>query len=596
MRGCQRYKKSRRLSIAAACVLLVALLFACSPQMLPVPSESELVNPTTVTVPSATDPLLPNDSFHMRGLPGDRNDRLMVGVNAPDRLNLNPFASGTRLFPVDPSGFYQPVYQTLFVFEPTQFVYRPVLAESFELSDQSLKITLCEDVLWHDGYSLMAQDVIFTMDAHRKFNTDKGKVFSRYVIDVRAEDDYTLDISLQGNEKNAGWHILDTLSHMLIAARHIWEDAISNASDVDSLLDRLTRVVGTGPWKFYQEDASSISFIRHSVEDDSKPLYLTILKYAQTAFAFYAIENSEIDLLIAENDPGEGKASEEYRVPEERLNPDLHSIYSGQVLGGLAINYGSREELGRRPFRHLLVAIADPEKTGALWSGYPIDIARRDALSIPSVMERLDKNALESVFGEVSDQVFDTLIEEAGMTRQSGDMIYLDGVPMKPLTLIYPECSGRIGSACFQYAKMAEEQGLAINVQPLGPDEWRDALTSGDYELAYMESSVNETFVETIGRIAAIPSKQGGGLVTGKEFDVIRARDVLETFPAGHSRSYIVARYQALAEWLLREWLFIPLGAGYKEVALESRVVHTDAPLDTLFAYPILTRERPQSK
>lgn len=121
-------------------------------------------------------------------------------------------------------------------------------------------------------------------------------------------------------------------------------------------------------------------------------------------------------------------------------------------------------------------------------------------------------------------------------------------------------------------------------------------MTSGDYELAYMESSVNETFVETIERIAAIPSRKDGELVTGKEFDVIRARDVLEAFPDGHSRSYIVARYQALAEWLLREWLFIPLGAGYKEVALESRFVHTDAPLNTLYAFPVLTRERPPSK
>jgi len=102
MRGCQRHKTSRRLSIATACVFLIALLFACSPQMPPVPSESELVNPTMVTEPSATAPLFSNDPFHMRGLPGDRKDRLMVGVNDPDRLNLNPFALGTQLFPIGP--------------------------------------------------------------------------------------------------------------------------------------------------------------------------------------------------------------------------------------------------------------------------------------------------------------------------------------------------------------------------------------------------------------------------------------------------------------------------------------------------------------
>lgn len=595
MRVCQRHRKMWRPLITAMCVLLsVLLLHSCSPQTPPLPSES--ADPTAVTEPSVTNTILPDDAVFTRGLPGDRKDRLMVGVNDPDRLNLNPFVSGTRLFPVDPSGFYQPIYQTLFIFEPTRLMYRSVLADDFELSAQNLIINLQKDVLWHDGYALTAQDVLFTLETHRKFDTETGKVLARCVSEMRAEGEDSLEILLREDEKNASWHVLEALSHMPVVARHIWEVAVADVSDAESLTDRAVRVVGTGPWKYYQEDAASISFFRHAAEGDAKPSYMTVLKYGQVSFAFYAIENSEIDLLIDENGFGAGQDGKEIQESEEPRDSDLHCVYAGQSLGGLAINYGSRPELGRRAFRHLLVAIANPEETGKWWSAYPVDIARRDVLAIPSVMERLDRTALESVLGEVSEQVLETLIDEAGMTRQPGEKICLDGEPLDPLTLIYPEQSDHIASACFQYAKMAEEQGLTIHLQPVAVSKWRNQLASGDYELAYMESSVNETFIETVERIAMIPSRQDGAFVAGKEFDVARARDTLEMLPEGHTHSEIVACYQVLAEWMLREWLFVPLGAGYREVALQNRSVQAEVPLDTIIVFPVLTRKRPPSK
>ncbi len=593
MRGCQRQQKTWRLLIAAVCALLFVSLFACSSPESPVSPEPE--RPAPVTRPSQVEPLLPDDPVYVRGLPGDRTDRIMVGVNDPNDFNLNPFASGVRLFPVDPSGFHQPVYQTLFIFDPSQLVYRSVLAESLELSDQKLTIALQDEILWHDGYSLEAQDVLFTIDAHRKFDTDRGKVFARCIAEIRADGNHALDISFRENEKNAGWYVLDALAHTPIVARHVWEPAVAEASDTDSLLNRPTRIVGTGPWKFFQEDAASISFNRHH-DDDGKPSYLTILKYAQTSFAACAMDNSELDLLIGEHGSDAEKLSEDNRMPGERGTADLHRIYSGQALGGLAINYGSRPELGRRSFRHFLVAIADLEKTSALWSEYPIGTERRDVLTIPSVMENLNKNALDSVFGEVSRDVMSALIEEAGMTRHPGEKVCLDGVPLEPMTLVYPDHSDHIALACFEYAKMAEKQGLTIHTKPVTAREWHAKLASGDYELAYMESSLNETFVETVERIAKIPSSLDGKMVAGKEFDVGRARDVLDTLPVGHTRPDITTCYQGLAEWMLREWLFVPLGAGYREVAQENKSVHNSMPLDTLFVFPVLTQERPPTE
>lgn len=176
------------------------------------------------------------------------------------------------------------------------------------------------------------------------------------------------------------------------------------------------------------------------------------------------------------------------------------------------------------------------------------------------------------------------------MTRQPGEEIYADGKPLKPLTLIYPRYSERVASACSQYAKIAAANGLKIRVQPVTISEWQSKLINGEYELAYMESSANETFVETIQRVSLIPSSKDGNLAGGGEFSVIRLQALLNDLPLNHSRDEMTAYCQELAEWMLQEWLFIPLGAKYNKVALQNKAIQSQLPLDTLFTYRAHTR------
>ncbi len=588
MRGCFRGKIAWRPLLAAAFVLLFTTLCACSSHKPPVPSETGSEN--RVPEPFVTETTLPDAPVLVRGLPGDREDRITVAVNNPDSFNLNPFASGTHLFPVDPSGYHQPVYQTLFVFEPVLLSYRPVLAKSFEFNDRSIHILLHEDITWHDGYPLTAQDALFTISVHQKWDTDKGKIFSRYIAGMSTEGDDLLKLSIEEDEKNAAWLVLDELSRMPVVASHVWSDAVTDTSNADSFLDKSIRMVGTGPWKFYQEDAGSISFSRHTGGKDSDPPFFTVLKYAQASFAYCAIESSEIDLLIGDVNAGREKLLIYHPVAGKQDHPDLHYVYSGQVSGGLAINYASRPELGRRAFRHLLVAIANPDETGGMWSDYPIQIARTDILSTPAIMKKLNRGALESVSGEVSDDLVNALIEAAGMTRLPGEEISLDDEPLGPLTLTYPVQSDRIAAACSRYAELAAEQGLKVLLQPVAKSAWQSKLTNGEYELAYMESSINETFVETVERVASIPSRKDGKFIAGREFDVMRAQALLDNLPSVYSRREMTAYCQELAEWMLQERLFVPLGAGYSKVALQNRGIQSHLPFDSLFTYRAYTR------
>lgn len=612
------HQKKRFLQTAAACFLAACLLMQVTACGIPATSTTDTTAdnlPSQSGQPAAPTPPA-NDQVVFRGIPGDRKDRMMAGMDDPGRYNLNPFAEGEGLFPVDPSGYYQPVYQTLVTFDPEIPAYKVVLAESFQLSDLSLEIRMSDKKMWHDGYPIGAQDIAFTLNAHLKMKTSKGNVLERFISQITVRDEQTLAIDFNGNEKNAGWYVLDVLSAMPIVAEHVWEPVLSDVSAIGSLDETNVSVVGTGPWKIYQEDSFSITFSRQAdAASMAGPLFFTILKYGQPSFARRALGNAEIDLLLSTAaahgtdltagteetaKPGPTVPGEPSPGSSDPKKPILTRVFSGEVLGGLAINFAGREELGLRAFRQLLAAASNPVDAESL-SGYAIPVKNTDVLTVPSVMVKLDHNAIQSTINAAADDADDlihSLMEKAGMTRQndSGQLLR-DGVPIDALTLIYPDHAPDIASVCEKYAADLHAYGLTIHLEPVPGSVWKDKLAAGDYELAYIESSVHESPVQTIARIGLITrSKETNSADWVPEFDKTRSADILNSFPAGNNGQNIIEFYQKLAVWMAQESLFIPLCAGCQQAALLNQTILKDLAVDSFFIYPVCTREVPASE
>ena len=124
-----------------------------------------------------------------------RGGRLRVGhVGGGKGESVNP-ATGSSF--IDASRFYN-IYDPLFRVDPTLEV-EPGLAVEWEANDDSTVWTfkLRPDVVWHDGKSFTADDVIYTMRLMgRKGHTAHSSVTNVRLADLRKVDNLTLEIPL----------------------------------------------------------------------------------------------------------------------------------------------------------------------------------------------------------------------------------------------------------------------------------------------------------------------------------------------------------------------------------------------------------------
>ena len=122
-----------------------------------------------------------------------------------------------------------------------QFVPKPGLAESWEISEDGLTYTfkLRPDAVWQDiapvsGRPVTSADVVATYEAMKESGVQKGLLAA--VDTITAPDDQTVVLTL--NRRNVV--LLQNLAH-----QNMW---ILPVEAFDGSYDRNTTVIGTGPW------------------------------------------------------------------------------------------------------------------------------------------------------------------------------------------------------------------------------------------------------------------------------------------------------------------------------------------------------------
>ncbi len=175
---------------------------------------------------------------------------------------------------------------------------QPDLAESFSVSDDNKIYTfvLKDNIKWHDGESLTADDVIFTIKTiqNPQFNSPHFGKFR----DVKIEkiDDKTIKFTLK--ENFAGFLSSLTLG---IVPEHIW----GNITPANSrLAEANIKPIGSGPYKFSkiqkETDGRIVSYTLESFDQ-----YYDKLPYIKTVqFKFYANITEALDALQKQNIDG----------------------------------------------------------------------------------------------------------------------------------------------------------------------------------------------------------------------------------------------------------------------------------------------------
>ncbi|QQS60990.1 MAG: hypothetical protein IPN70_03815 [Candidatus Moraniibacteriota bacterium] len=200
------------------------------------------------------------------------------------------------------------------------------IAKSWEVSEdgKTYTVQLREDVLWHDGVSLNAHDITFTIDTIK--NAEYSSPFRNIWLDVsvkRGENDYQAIFTLQSPRANFKENLT-----VGILPKHIWE---SIPPQNFALHPSNLEPIGTGPYRF---------------EQSQKDTEGKILIYELSSFAKYYGKKPNISKVIF------------------KFYPDRESLrqaYKNKEVKGLSgIDTSDLQELGDHVERLNLHAIEVP--------------------------------------------------------------------------------------------------------------------------------------------------------------------------------------------------------------------------------------------
>lgn len=575
--------------------LMAAMLAACcmigcadAPEVLP---DVRTTRPQPLTVTQRPDSLLDVPEDRTQGFSTAREDRCTIALHNLDDFNLNPFLASTfRRFPVDPTGFYQPIYQTLCGFDTASRRYVPRLARSIVIADHDLILQLDPETHWHDGYPLTEEDVIYTMQSHRALGTELGQTLEAYVDSVTAQDDWTVTLTIADEHNLAIDRVLDACTHLLIVPKHIWLPYIGGDTAPETLDVHAIGVIGTGPWAYVEEDTYALTMRRVPADSPSDmPKECVLVKYRTPHLAGHALRNEDIDLLF-----GVGSLDDVLHLPTLEVHPGvpapIETVYAGEQLMGITINPAHHTLLRRRPVRQVLTLLADREAARDALAPHASIVPATHVLTIPTAMQTLNLEAAEAAVPSGAGTVNELLSAAQLSLNATTGLLDDRETPSAPLRLMYPADMARVERACEAYVERVREVGFDLSLQKVSREVWERALRAGKYDLIYTETAIAESMVDAIDRVERIPGI--GDPVAGlmpQQFNGGRARQLIDALNEGARTTDSASLLEELAAWMVEECVFIPLAAGDAHVALWSQSVMEDCAFDTFISHDVKT-------
>ncbi|HEY4543040.1 MAG TPA: ABC transporter substrate-binding protein [Tissierellaceae bacterium] len=216
----------------------------------------------------------------------------------------------------------------------------PWIAEDYKISDDGLvyTFTIRENLKWHDGEELTAEDVKFSIDKYLEVPPAKDR--------LRIDDKpFITDVTVDGRDviitvDVANVKVLDAVGFVEILPKHIWEDV-----EDPTTFDTKESAIGSGPYKLVEYNSEVGSYAYEAFEDYWKEV--PIKRYYQIPVSddTLAFENGEIDLLRVSGD----------LVERYENDPEYKVITSPAFTGNkLLLNMEKREELLDKDLRKAL--------------------------------------------------------------------------------------------------------------------------------------------------------------------------------------------------------------------------------------------------
>ena len=185
------------------------------------------------------------------------------------------------------------IYEPLFEFDSKNQLQPCLAKEYFKRGDNSWVIRINSNVKWHDGSSLKASDVVYTVNYLQSDTTDSVyKANVKNVLKVEELDSETVVFTLSEDDP----HIISKLSFPIISR--------NNTSVVDDILNKMPSCLnGTGPYKYVMEDEEKIllninsswwNLGNYNLEE------IELIHYATYAEAVKGFKSTEVDMIMTD--------------------------------------------------------------------------------------------------------------------------------------------------------------------------------------------------------------------------------------------------------------------------------------------------------
>lgn len=204
------------------------------------------------------------------------------------------------------------IYETLMMFDPLTLEYHPLLATDYAWNEGNTELTvhLNPDAKWSDGTKFTAEDVAYTWEANKKYNSSKYGMYQPFIDTVEAVDEETVVIKValdaEGIPVNYLYgerYITDMLQQQKAYLQKIEQECGEDPDKVTTA--RMEDCVSTGPYRPHIANDQQVVFIR----DDNYwgqaesmwgklpvPKYIAHTIYKDNSAADTALRQNEVDI------------------------------------------------------------------------------------------------------------------------------------------------------------------------------------------------------------------------------------------------------------------------------------------------------------
>lgn len=212
------------------------------------------------------------------------------------------------------------VWETLVALEADGATATPLLAESWEISDDGLVYTfnIREGVVFHDGSELTADDVVYSLNKNAESGVSRASSYLVDVTGVEAVDDYTIEVTLSQPSQR----FMEGMANRsgLIVPENFFEEN-----------DAATVVIGTGPYAFgeYRID-QDVTLNRFADYWGEQPYFETVVQrfIPDETAALNALLAGELDMVASVIGEGMDRVD---TIAEDNENLTLNLIPGTEV-------------------------------------------------------------------------------------------------------------------------------------------------------------------------------------------------------------------------------------------------------------------------